>query len=276
MTTALVREQAGPISYLIGGSGPPFVLLHGIPGSSLSWEAVGRRLAERYRVVIPDLAGFGASETADDAETMDAQAETMRAFLATLGVNRLVLAGHDFGGPVALTLTRLEPALRVQALVLSATNLFTDNPIPLPLRLAGIPRLGPALVKAGIGTRPGTWLVYRAAVRQKQALTWTQFRRHLTPGSMALTARIFQHSLPDLRRHYATVEAMLPALARPTLVLWGEQDPFFRPAVGRRTHRAIPGAWLRIFPQTGHFVPEEQPDEVAAEILSFLAQSNSG
>lgn len=270
---ALARAQAGPISYLAGGDGPPLLLLHGIPGSALAWGRVGAQLAAHYRVIIPDLLGFGASAPPRGDYYMEAQALALRQLLADLQVRELFLGAHDFGGPVALTLMRLCPELKVRALVLSSTNLFTDTFVPPPLRLAGVPGLGAAAFRAMAGTRLGLRLMYAAATRRKAEASWSQFSRHLTPSGIDLTWRIFQRSLADLRGNYQAVQDSLPGLTLPTLILWGSDDPFFAVSVARRSQRAIAGAALQVYAGTGHFVPEERPEQVAADIGRFLASA---
>lgn len=130
-----VRRTEG-ISFLDAGSGPPVLMLHGIPGSALTWAGVGSRLNDRYRVIMPDLAGFGSSDAPAGDYYMDAQADSIQRLLSALSIDDVVLAAHDFGAPVALTLLRRFPALNVRALVIAAANVFTDTYVPPPLRLA--------------------------------------------------------------------------------------------------------------------------------------------
>jgi len=268
---ALARRKVAGISFLEGGQGLPLVLLHGVPGSAIAWRSVGERLVEQYRLVIPDLAGFGASDRPREDYYMEAQAGRIRELLDQLGINELALGGHDFGGPVALTLRRLYPELRIRALILSATNLFTDTPIPLPLRAAGVPVIGSLLFALLAGNHVGLRLMHQVATVQKGEVPWAKFQRHLTRSSVGLTRRIFQRSLADLETNYRPIESLLPGLGLPTLVLWGDRDPFFPASVGKRTHDVIFASLFRVLPETGHFVPEEQPERVADEIRAFLA-----
>ena len=270
MTHTLTRRKAGSLSYLEGGTGQPILFLHGIPGSAWAWAAVGEQLTTHYRVIIPDLAGFGHSDPPVGDFYLDAQAAAIRQLLGELGIDSLCLAGHDFGGPVAITLLRLFPDLHVSKLVLSATNLFTDTYVPPPLRLARVPLLNRLFFKAMAGNRLGLGMMYLAATHQKGDATWTKYARHLTPSGMNLTSRIFQRSLADLKGNYQPIEEMLPKLSMPMLVLWGTHDPFFAVAVGERTQRAISNATLQVYEQTGHFVPEERPAWVARDLLTFF------
>lgn len=275
MTNArLTRNKSGRTSYLDGGTGTPILFLHGFPGSSYSWEAAAHALLKkysgRYRVIIPDLLGFGESDLADGDWYMEGQSRAVADLLERLHISDLYLAAHDFGGPIALTLLRLYPEFKIRKLMLSATNLFTDTPIPLPLRSAGIPILGDLVYKAMAGSPFGFRMMYQFAAIHKKAVTWEDFTRHMTRHGMSSTARIFQHSLADLPGNYRAVEEFAARIKSPTLILWGDRDPFFPVSVAKRSVATIPNAALKIYEQTGHFVPEERAAEVAVELAGFF------
>lgn len=275
MSESLARREEEGISFITGGAGEPFLLLHGIPGSAFSWQAVGELLAADYRVIIPDLAGFGQSRLSGEDYYMEAQARVMKRVLDRLGISELYLGGHDFGGPVGLTLMRLYPEVEIKGLVLSATNVFTDTHVPPPLRIAQVPLLNTLFFEMAVGNRVGLRLLYTAATVQKNEASWQKFERHLTPAALDLTRRIFQRSLADLKSNYRAIEDYLGDLATQTLVLWGANDPFFNASVGERMHRAIRGSAFKVYERTGHFVPEERPDAVARDIANFLQESGS-
>lgn len=86
-------------------------------------------------------------------------------------------------------------------------------------------------------------------------------------GQAASVRRIFTASLRHLAELYGPVEDALGGIAAPTLVGWGDHDPFFSVDQGRRTARAVPGAELRIYHGAGHFLPEERPAELAGDIV---------
>lgn len=272
--TRLARSKWEQVSYLAGGEGAPLLLLHGIPGSAYSWEGVGRRLTQSHRVIIPDLRGFGQSRPLESDFYMEAQAASLREFLGALGVEQLAIGAHDFGGPVALTLRRMYPELRITKLILSATNLFTDTYVPVPLRIANVPVLGKVFFKALAGNRIGLLLMYVAATRNKETYSKDAFERHLTPSGMDLTWRIFQRSLADLEENYRAIEETLSDVGEPTLILWGNDDPFFSLSVAEHTRGALRNATLKVYPGTGHFVPEERPEQVAQDVQAFLSEDS--
>ena len=267
MDERLHRRRGAGLSFLMGGDGAPLLLLHGVPGSSQTWQKVGIKIASRFRVIIPDLMGFGASDPPSEEFFLEEQARSIHALLTYLQINSIYLGGHDFGASVAVTLMRLYPELKVRGLVLSATNLFTDTQIPFPMRLARLPLFNRLFAWGMAGNRLGLRMLYESATENKEEARWGEFRRHLTSGSIQRTRHILQRSLANFQTNYAQIEATLPQIRCPTLLLWGDEDPFFTVDVGERVRAALPDAVLKVYAYTGHFVPEERPIESAEDIV---------
>lgn len=270
------HRKVGSLSYFECGRGAPFLLLHGLSETARSWQATALALAPHFRVIAPDLLGFGASDLPHESVYMEDQARAIKALLDSLGIASLFIAGHDFGGPVAMTLLRLHPELQVLGVVLSNTNMFTDTYVPPPLRTAGVPLLGWLVFKLMAGSRFGLWMTYRVAVARKGALPWQEFSRDVDARSLRLAQRIFQRSLADLPANYRAVEQQLRQTRAPGLVLWGDRDPFFGVDVGRRTAAAMPNASFRTLAGTGHFGPHESPQQYAAAIIDAFAHRRAG
>lgn len=266
----LIRQKSGRTSYLTGGRGKVILLLHGIPGSSYSWLNTGEKMTENYQVIIPDLMGFGRSEVPAGDYYLRPQAKALKALLDDLEIKELYIAGHDFGGPVAITMMDMYPEIEIIGLVLSSTNVFTDTYVPPPLRLAKVPVLNSVVFSAMVGNRLGMWMLYLAATRNKTEATWSHFKNHLTSSGVDLSRKIFQRSLADLKGNYQAVEDILGKIEAPTLILWGDSDPFFSTDVGERIQTTMQNSEIRIYPATGHFVPEERPQEVARDIITFF------
>lgn len=241
------------------GTGPTVVLLHGIPGEGAAMEAVASRLRrEGFRTVVPDLAGFGRSTPPPD-HTLETHADALHLALRARGVEAATVVAHDFGAPVLMTMLRRHASFRVDALVIAATNLFPDTPIPPPLLLARIRGLRWSLWPL-LGTVPGAKLTFRAAAGRAKAGAYP-----LHVQSARSTFRVFVRSLCHLREIYEPVEATARGLRIPTVVLWGTKDPFFSVATARRTADAL-GARLEVLDGVGHFVPEEAPDAVVRAV----------
>lgn len=268
MEGRLLRRRGGGLSFLMGGDGPPLLLLHGAPGSAQSWAKVGVRLVNRFRVIIPDLAGFGASEPLITGYGLEEQAQAVHALLQHLQIKTLLLGGHDFGGMVALTLLRHYPELRAQGLILAASNPLPDQPAAPLLRLAAIPGIGSLFARLLAGNRWGLRSLYQQAVANQEEFTWRDYRGHLTPTGMAQTHRILHDGLHrQVDGGELSLDALLPDLACPALLLWGDEDPLLSVDVAVRLRATLPNALLKVYAYTGHFVPEERPIETAEDIV---------
>lgn len=269
----LIRSSSG-IAYRRAGSGPPVVLLHGIPGSGAAWELTASELPETIDVIVPDLLGFGASarpRSLDDLHA-SAQAKALVALLDELDLQSATVIGHDFGGPVALMLASIEPTA-IGRLGLLATNTFTDTPIPFPLSLVNLPLLGP-VAQRGLFSKPSLRVMLRQGVGPGNAVPTTQ--THLGDrGQQRAIATIFAGSLTRLSELYGPVEAVLHQIEVPAYVGWGDSDPFFDVAQGERTAAAL-GVVLRVYEGAGHFLPHERPVDVADDILALVECRSSG
>ena len=253
------------------GDGPAVVPIHGVPGSSGVWAGVTERLADDHRVIAPDLLGFGASPGGPgiDALWADAQARALAEHLEDLGIERAALVGHDFGGPVALALNELRPGLATH-LVLCATNAFPDTPIPLPIRAVTWPLVGDLAARA-LFSAPSL----RMTLRQGRgdgapALDESVWLGDARQRSTIRT--IFTAALQELEERYSPLEESLETVRCPTLVAWGDQDPFFPVELGRRTAAALDDARFVVFEDCGHFVPAEQPGRLAREIRKLVRE----
>ena len=263
-----IATRHGHVALTRRGHGPPVLLLHGIPGSAAAWQPVAERLEGRMRLVIPDLLGFGASHRPTDLATLLApgQAEALADVLDALDIAAVTVVGHDFGGPVALLLARQRPTL-VTRLGLLATNAFPDTPVPMPLALLRWPLVG-RLAAPLLLSRASLAMMLRTGTGAPR----TRLDRTVYLGDAAQSRAIraiFEASLRRLGELYAPVAEQLRALNIPAFVGWGDRDPFFPLDQARRTADAA-HARLTLYPGAGHFLPEERPAEVAADIAALL------
>lgn len=250
------------------GSGPPVVLVHGIPGSGATWLEVARRLAVHYRVVVPDLRGFGDQGGRPPVAQLlaDSQAEALAELLDHLGVSAATVVGHDFGGPVTLHLLARRPDL-VGALGLVSTNAFSDTAIPFPLSTVTWPVVGPAASRL-LFCRAALRVLLRQMVGRPRVRL--DARTYLGGADQARAIRlIFTDALANLAERYRPVEEALRAATAPATVIWGDHDPFFPLEHGQRTGTVL-GCELHVLAGAGHALPEERPADLAA-VISNLA-----
>lgn len=259
----------------VSGHGEPVVFLHGIPGSRAIWRSVVAGLGNDVQAVVPDLLGFGDSPDPPDDFHAPAQAHAVARLMREIGTDGYHLVGFDFGGPTAVALVAQHPAC-VRSLTLISTNAFPDTPIPAPLGLARVPVLGEALFHA-MCSWPGLASMWMGAVGDKRAFSWRRFLAELPHRrGRRWTRRVFLDSLRHLESRYAPIAAALPGITCPTVVVWGDHDPFFPLAVGQRTAAAIPGARLEVLDGCGHFAPGERPSAVAALVQSQITRFTRG
>jgi pimeloyl-ACP methyl ester carboxylesterase len=249
-----------------GKGGVPLLLLHGIPGRASVWDKVIDRLPDGYRVIVPDLLGFGASSRPNGALDLHAenQANTLAVALDQLDIASVMVVGHDFGGPVALWLIRLRPGL-VTHLGLVATNVMPDTPIPQPLNLLTAPVVGGLVERMMMSPSALRMMANRGVGRPKIAIDG---RAYVGDRRQARAIRtIFSTSLRNLRDLYTPTKEALDALTIPVFVAWGENDPFFPVAEGRRIADAVAGSTFTVFNGAGHFLPDERPDRLVELIV---------
>lgn len=246
----------------------PLLLLHGIPGRAGAWDKVIDRLPRGYRVIVPDLLGFGASSRPTGALDLHAenQANALAVALDQLDIASVMVVGHDFGGPVALWLTQLRPGL-VTHLGLVAANAMPDTPIPPPLNLLTAPVVGSLVERMMMSPPALRMMASRGVGLPKIAIDG---RAYVGDRRQARAIRtIFSTSLRNLRELYTPTKEALEALDIPVFVAWGDHDPFFPVAEGRRIADAVARSTLTVFEGAGHFLPDERPDRLAELIVKF-------
>lgn len=259
--------------YYAAGSrtaGPPVVLLHGFPTSSHLWTGVASALSERHRVIVIDMLGFGRSDRpGSHPVTMRAHAERVIALLDMLRVERVSVVGHDVGGGVAQILAVRWPT-RVSHLTLVNAAAFDCWPVSeVKLARAMLPL-----------TRqlPPTWLL--SAVRRDLLRGYVEHERGTHSLDMYLRPFASTEGRDALMAHLAQLDnadtvdaaARLRDVVAPTAIVWGAEDPWHRPDIGERLHRAIPGSTLHVVPDMRHFLPEEAPQQVAAAVSDLMTR----
>src|SRR3954447_1706443 len=258
-----------PVFKATGDEADPAVLLvHGYPESSHMWRPALEALAARgLYAVAPDLPGFGDSPP-DPPATWERHVETLEELRAHLGLDRVALVGHDWGGLIGLRWACDHPGA-LWPIVASDTGFFADARWHDMAKAMRTPGRGEELVDGMTHERferimrdfsPG--IEDRAIAEYFKAFADEPRRR----GQLEL------YRSGDFEKLEA-YEGRLAALGVPFLALWGEQDPFAPVAGAQRFAREIPGARVQVIPGTGHFVYEDAPETAAQALAGFLAES---
>jgi pimeloyl-ACP methyl ester carboxylesterase len=260
-----LASSGGEIAYHDEGAGPAVLLLHGFPLTSSLWRRLIPVLAGRHRVIAPDLIGLGAS-TAQAGVPLDirAQAGYAAELLDHLEVERVALVGHSTGGGIAQLLAHHRAD--VGALVLIDSIAFDDWPTDAIAEVQVLPperetfETAELVIRSAldIGTRDG-----EPAEEDVQAYL-EPWRPPADAAGLFRWARALDGlGLRQLERDMATWDV-------PTLILWGEEDPFHPPAIADRLNAAISSSALGLVPGCGHFLPAEAPETIDPIISEYL------
>jgi pimeloyl-ACP methyl ester carboxylesterase len=256
---------------------PTLLLLHGFPSSSHMFRNLIPALADRYRVIAPDLPGFGFSDAPDRKQfryTFEHLAKVIDSFTQAIGLERYAIYIFDYGAPVGLRLALAHPE-RVTAIISQNGNAYEEglsqgwNPIqkywkePTPEnRTALRDFLTPEATKSQYlyGVQDET-LVAPEAYQLDSALL-------ARPGNDEMQL--------DLFLDYASNVALYPKFQEyfrtnqpPLLAVWGKNDPFFLPPGAEAFKRDLPNAEIHFY-DTGHFALETHHWEIADAIQEFL------
>ena len=284
-STSVRRVEADGIDVFYREAGPSdapvILLLHGFPTSSFMYRELIPRLADQYRVIAPDLPGFGFTDVPAErkyAYTFDALAQTVGAFTEALELKRYALYVFDYGAPTGFRLAMASPE-RITAIISQNGNAYEEG-------------LGDAWAPIQRYWREPT-LQNRDAVRRE--LNPEGIRSQYTYGvpnpaaiapegytlDVALIARPGNMDIQlDLLLDYANNVKLYPAFHEyfrksqpPLLAIWGKYDPFFVPAGAEAYRKDIPDASVQ-FLETGHFATETHVIDIAAAMKRFLAERN--
>lgn len=263
-------RREGPLAYREAvpreERGAPVVLVHGFPESSQMWEAVMAQLAVAgRRSIAPDLFGLGDSGP-DAPTTFEGNLEAITDFLDELGLDRVAVVVHDWGGFIGLAWACEHPD-RVEALVISDTGFFADGKWH-GMAEAVRSEQGEALV--GAMDREG----FKGLLRGSNPdlfddVTLDAYWKPFAEGHGQQATLDFYRSM-DFDK-LAPWQGKLGELGVPALLLWGAEDPFAPLAGAHRFEREIPGSRLVAIEGAGHFVFDEQPERCAREVADFLA-----
>jgi pimeloyl-ACP methyl ester carboxylesterase len=263
------------VRYLIAGSGPAVLLIHGITSSADTWRPAMEVLAGEHTVIAPDLLGHGASAKPRGDYSLGAYASGVRDLLAALGHDRVTVVGHSLGGGVAMQFAYQFPE-RTQRLVLVSSG-GLGREVNLLLRAAALPGAEfvlPLLAPSWLGRaveRAG-WAGGRLGLRARRDLE--EMVRGFVSLSDAGARAAFLHTIRAVIDHggqrVSGHDRLYLAASLPTLLVWGERDPIIPVDHGRTAHAAMPGSRLEIFEGAGHFPHMEATHRFVQVLEDFL------
>lgn len=253
------------IAYLQGGRGEPMVLLHGIGADKDNFTPVSRFLTGRYRVLIPDLPGFGESDRPPEASyTIAEQVERVVQWLDAMGLDRVHLGGSSMGGWIAAGIAANYPQ-RVRSLwLLAPAGVMSAEPSEMLQRLSAGERV-PLFAE-----KPAEFDAVLSFVMSKRPFLPSPVLRvlaHRAVENYRLNNRIFQQILEN---PVNPLETLAERIEAPTLVVWGELDRALHVSGAGILGRLIANAEVHVLPHIGHLPMLEVPNVAAHQYLHFL------
>ena len=250
------------VNYEERGTGTPFVLLHGFPLDSRIWREQIAALSDRFRVIAPDLRGFGQSKS-NDVFTMESLADDVHALLRDLQALPCILGGLSMGGYVALAYAKKDPTdLRGLALIDTKAEGDTAEGKAGREKMMELARTQ--------GTKAVAEQMMPKMLAQDADKTRPQVKRELDQIMNAQTPLTIEHALAAMRDRPDSV-ASLASIAVPTLVIVGEHDAITPPAGAEKMSTAIPKSTYVVIRGAGHMSAMEQPQQVTDALRRFAA-----
>lgn len=265
------------IVYRRAGAGPVVLLLHGIAGSSATWEPVMERLVADYTVVAPDFIGHGESDKPLGDYSLGSFANWTRDLLDALGIDRATVVGQSFGGGVALQFAYQFPDRCERVVLVDAGGLGRE--VNWILRLVTVPGaelvmpvLFPSFV-VGLGDSLARMLRRRGFVNPAATEVWSSYRSLTDAVTRQAFVRTIRAVIDPGGQSVSAHGRLHLTEGLPVLIIWGERDRIIPVDHAYRAADAIPHSTLHVLPGLGHFPQAEDPEAVAGLILDFMAST---
>lgn len=255
------------IIYSDGGKGEPLVLLHGLGASRSTFDMVASRLIGRYRLVIPDLPGFGESADAPDGDYgIDAQLAWVELLVAHLGLTQFHLGGNSMGGWIAAAYAAKHPdrVLSLWLLGAAGTEEMLESEMVKVRQEQGAYMI---LVRNMREFDKVMRYIFYSAPPLPLPLRWVGAR--VSAAKYPLHAKIFDQLLDEGEEH--RLEPHLPRIKAPTLLVWGDHDRVVPLPVMQRFEALIPHSETILMKNVGHVPQMEKPKQAARDYLKFRA-----
>lgn len=286
MASSKTRQQRTPVqeeivlhghrvSFRRAGEGPALVLIHGITGSSQTWEEVMPRLADEYTVIAPDLLGHGQSAKPRGDYSLGAYASGIRDLLIALGAEEATVVGHSLGGGVAMQFAYQFPE-RIQRLVLVSSGGLGQE-VNLVLRSAALPGAEyvlPLLCAEPLRNTGASVARLFGKVGLRPNFDLEEMARGFASLGDMETRQAFIHTVRGIidmgGQRVSANDRLYLAAEVPTLLIWGERDRMIPATHGRAAHESMPGSRLLLYERAGHFPHRDEPWRFAEDLLEFM------
>ena len=262
-----IVDEPVRINFTDVGTGPPLLLLHGIPTWSYLYQEMIVELQKEYRVIAPDMLGYGWSDRRDRFDrSLQVQAKVITGVMDILQLEKVHFVGHDIGGGVGLVLAVDSPD-RLESLILSNNIAYDSWPIEEMMQL-GHPSWTDKPVHE---VRAFLDKAFQEGILNKEQQTDAFLEGIVEPYQDEEGKKSLVRNAAALNTNETTMLThKLSGIPHPTLILWGVQDPWQKLKFGEKLQEDIPDSKLVKIEHSGHWLPQDAPMEFAAEIKNFL------
>ena len=259
--------------YLEGGEGEVLVLLHGFGGNKDNWTRLARYLTPHFRVIAPDLPGFGeSSRDMGVSYRFPDQVERLHLFIEALQIERFHLGGNSMGGNLAGNYAAEFEGDLISLWLIATGGVISPEPSELSL-----------ILKAA-GRNP---LVAKNEAEYDQLLDFVFVKKPFIPGPIKrylsqeainhspLNQVIFKQISSTDPNNFVPLEVLLKNVKTKTLILWGDRDRVLHVSGGKLLESAMPNAKCVIMENIGHVPMVENPEESAKIFMNFLGRNQT-
>ncbi len=256
------------------------LLIHGLAGSSKTWDAAIEDLAGDYDVIAPDLLGHGESAKPRGDYSLGAFASGLRDMLAMLDVASVTVVGHSFGGGVAMQLAYQYPHLIDRLVLVGSGGLGREvSPLLRMLALPGAEYLMPLGVPGFVVDRAseiGRFLGRRNIRSERLGEMWRAYASLAGAENRAAFVKTMRGVIEPGGQTVSATDRLYLAARVPMMIVWGDKDGVIPVEHAIRAHEAIENSRLEILEGVGHFPHVEAPDQFSAALLDFMATTDPG
>lgn len=255
--------QGFTIPYLEGGAGEPLVLVHGFGGDKDNFTRMAAHLTPHFRVIQPDLPGFGDATRDPTARyRMSDQVDRLHAFLQALDVQKLIIGGNSMGGFIASEYAARYPEQVKAVWLLDAAGTEEAHHSPMVQKYLATGE-SPLLLR----TQADVDILIRATMSRPPYFPGFLKR---TLGARAIADySLHGEILKDISQHSPLLETRYNNLPTPALIVWGSEDKILSPAAANAQQKLFPRNQTLVMDGIGHLPMIEAPRKTAEDFLKF-------
>jgi abhydrolase domain-containing protein 6 len=252
------------IAYWEGGEGEPLILVHGMGVDRGTLLDIGGKLKQKFRVILPDLPGFGDSDKPETADySIEAQVNNLRQIIEALGLRRVHLGGHSMGGWISAGLASSDPQMVASLWLIAAAG---SSDLEHSIAMEAYRRGEYVLCCRTPSDLRGVMKLAMVKVPMLPYCVWETLGRRAA-ANYELHKKIFDRIMQDVAGY--DLDRRLPGIKAPTLLVWGDSDKLVPPAALQTFNRLIPNSRPILLEAVGHVPQMEALDRCATDYLAF-------